>query len=151
MQSDLVLRTFSHQAAMIAVLSEHSSLMGLRIKVLEPEDFPAGFIFHRKNGNTRYGEFFKDMFAGKRHPWILHMSWTKNKDSKIMYYRQLDHWYLQDKCMDKKVNEIAVDGGNFVDTCCSAKSLFSCHFRDKPSSRPCKNSPALDNNGVSFW
>ena len=149
MQSDLVLRTSSHQDVMIAILSEHSSLLGLRVKVLEPEAFPSGFIFHRKKG--RFGNFFMDMFEGKQDPWVLHMSWTKNKVNKILYYRQLDNWYLQDKCMDKKVQDIAVDGESFVVTCCSAEPLFSCHYRDKPSSGPCKDSPALDSGGKSFW
>lgn len=153
MQSDLILRSFSHQAAMIAILSEHSSLLGLRVKVLDHELFPSGFVYHRKKGKGRFGNFMGDMFDGKHEPYVFHMSWTKNKENKIKFYQQLDEWYLQDKCMDTKLSDISLEpGGNsMVESCCSAESLFTCHFRDKPSTRPCRDSPALDNNGQSWW
>lgn len=151
MQSDLILKTNSHQAAMINVLSEQQSLMGLTVKTLDLFDFPSGFIYHRKKGKGKYGNFFADKFEGKVDPYIFHMSWTVNKDNKILFYRQLDEWFVQDKCIDKPVPEIQVGNNNFIETCCSAEPLFSCHYRDKPSSRPCKDSPPLDKNGKSFW
>jgi hypothetical protein len=55
MQSDLILQSNSHQAAMINVLSEHQSLMGLSVKTLSLQDFPSGFIYHRKKGKGKYG------------------------------------------------------------------------------------------------
>ena len=41
---DLIMKTFSQQQALIAVLSEHASLYGLKVKVLRREDdgFPGG-------------------------------------------------------------------------------------------------------------
>ena len=152
MQSDLVLRSFSHQAAMISILAEHSSLMGLRVKTLGPAEFPSGFVYHRKKGKGAWGNYFVDLFDGKHDPYIFHMSWTENKHNKILYFRQLDHWYLHDKCMDTHLSDIALEpGSTFVDSCCSVEPLFSCHFRDKPSTRPCKDSPALDKDGQSYW
>lgn len=164
MQSDLVLRSFSHQSAMIALLAEHSSFLGLRVKTLDAFEFPAGYIIHRKKGKGPFGNFFVDLFAdnGKHDPYIFHMSWTKNHESKIQFYRQLDQWYLQDQCMDTELNNISgvsvkvdvIEGtvnSNFAETCCAAQPLFSCHFKDKPSVRPCKDSPALDKDGVSWW
>lgn len=154
MQSDLVLRSFSHQSAMISILAEHSSLLGLTVKVLDPFEFPSGHIYHRKRGRGNYGDFFKDFYQGKIDPYIFHMSWTKNKENKILFYRQMDQWYLQDKCIDTKVHDIpglALGDGKFVEECCSAESLFSCHWRDKPSSRECPHAPTLVRGADSYW
>jgi hypothetical protein len=45
-QGDLILRSKSHQAALSILLSEHSSLFGLKVKVLhnESESFPGAFF-----------------------------------------------------------------------------------------------------------
>lgn len=44
MSGDLVLKTDSHQQAMVAIMAEHASLYGLRVKVLSRDDdeFPGG-------------------------------------------------------------------------------------------------------------
>jgi len=149
MSGDLVLKTFSHQQAMTAVLAEHASLFGLRVKVLsrDEDDFPGGYHFHRKNG-----EFLRDMFAGTRKPYIFHMSWTKNKDNKLLFMRQMGEWYLQEKCVAKTFSEIpGSEKGNFVENCCSKDALITCHYRDKPSIKPCKDSPTLDKGKASWW
>jgi len=152
MQSDLILRSFSHQAAMIAVLAEHSSLLGLKVKTLKHTDFPSGFIYHRKKGRGEFGNFFMDFFEGRESPYVFHMSWTENKNNKILFYRQMDQWYLKDHCMDRKLKDVAMESGStFVESCCSAEPLFSCHFSDKPSTKPCRDSPPLDKNGKSYW
>lgn len=136
---------------MIAVLAEHQSLLGLKVKTLDLEDFPSGFIYHRKKGKGRYGNFFVDFFDGKKDPYIFHMSWTSNKDNKILFYKQLGEWYLQEKCMDKELSAIPMENNNLPEACCSAEALFSCHYRDKPSSKPCRSSPPLDKGAPSFW
>lgn len=152
MQSDMILRSFSHQSAMISVLAEHSSLFGLRVKTLGHAEFPSGFIYHRKKGKGRWGNYFMDLYDGKHNPYVFHMSWTENKSNKILYYRQLDQWYLQDQCMDTELSKIPLEpDSTFMDTCCSAEPLFSCHYRDKPSSRPCKDAPPIEKNGLSYW
>jgi Nucleotide-diphospho-sugar transferase len=89
MSGDLVLKTFSHQQAMTAVLAEHASLFGLRVKVLsrDEDDFPGGYHFHRKGG-----EFLREMWEGKRDPYIFHMSWTKSKENKLLFLRQMGEW-----------------------------------------------------------
>ena len=91
MAGDLVLKTFSHQQAMTAVLAEHASLFGLRVKVLsrDEDDFPGGYHFHRQGG-----EFLREMFKGNKHPYIFHMSWTKSKDNKLLFLKQMGEWYV---------------------------------------------------------
>lgn len=93
---DMVLSMTSHQQALAALLDEHSSLTGLRVKTLGGADFPGGecvfaichiekfsilrdeitgYHFHRK----KEIDFMKDVATGKHVPYLLHMSWTTNK------------------------------------------------------------------------
>jgi len=122
---DVVMNTGSHQAAMTALMAEHSSWKGLRVKVINRDepDFPCGYHFQRKQS------FVRDMLAGKNDPYIFHMSWTDNKDQKIQYLQQLGEWYWSE----------APGCGNGVEAadCCLAEPLFRCHYKDKPSKRPC--------------
>jgi hypothetical protein len=149
MAGDLVLATDSHQQAMIATLNEHVSLYGLRVKVLSRDrpEFPGGYQYHQKSGN-----YMRSVFAGQIYPIIFHMSWTKNKDNKLLFFRQMGEWYVSDQCIAKSVDQIRMEVEEDLSTaCCSAEPLFSCHYRDKPSIRPCKDSPPIDKGGPSWW
>ncbi|CAB9500246.1 Nucleotide-diphospho-sugar transferase [Seminavis robusta] len=149
MHGDLILKTDSHQQALVAVLSEHANLYGLRVKVLsrDEDDFPGGYHFHQKTG-----KYMKSYFKGHKKPYLMHMSWTKNKDNKLLFFKQLGEWYLNEQCINRKPDEIHIPkGDDFVSTCCSNTALFSCHYRDKPSIKPCKDSPPIDKGGKSFW
>lgn len=143
---DLIIKTDSHQQALVATMNEHVSLFGLKVKVLsrDMEEFPGGYQWNQKSG-----KYMKSLFANEIHPYIFHMSWTKNKDNKLLYFRQFGEWYVQDKCIQKKVGE--VEGGATFDNCCSVEPLVSCHYRDKPSVIPCKDSPPIDAGKPSFW
>jgi hypothetical protein len=150
MAGDLILRTDSHQQALIATLNEHVSLYGLKAKVLsrDMEEFPGGFQFHAKSK-----KYMQALFAGTVHPYIFHMSWTLNKNNKLLFFRQMGEWYVEDECIQKKVGDIAggADGKDLVPTCCAAEPLFSCHYSDKPSLKPCKESPPIDKGRKSWW
>ena len=61
----------------------------------------------------------------------------------------MGEWYLKDEC--KNTAPKNVKGGASVDNCCSVDPIVTCHYRDKPSKIPCKDSPPIDNNGLSFW
>lgn len=79
-------------------------------------------------------------------------SWTKSKENKLLFFRQMGQWYLKDHCIEKKYSEIAMEDNDFVQACCAKEALFSCHFNDKPSIKPCKDSPPLDKGKKkSFW
>jgi hypothetical protein len=151
MAGDLILSTHSHQIALIALLNEHASMYNLRVKILERNtpEFPGGYTYHRKT------EYMKDMLAGRVVPYIFHMSWTMNKANKALYFRQMGEWYLQDTCVGSTVPQImgteTVSTGSLLDSCCAAEPIISCHYRDKPSKIPCKDSPPIDKNGRSFW
>jgi hypothetical protein len=71
-------------------------------------------------------------------PYIFHMSWTKNKDNKRLYFQQMGEWYLKDSCLTGW-------------ECCLPEPNIVCHYRDKPSLISCKDSPPIDAGRPSFW
>lgn len=151
MAGDLVLKTDSHQQALIALLAEHVSLYGLRAKVLsrDMEEFPGGYQWNMKSG-----KYMRALFAGEINPIIFHMSWTLNKDNKLLYFRQMGEWYVEETCIQKKVEDIVSEQSTSSDltpVCCSREPRFSCHYRDKPSVKPCWDSPNIDKGRPSFW
>lgn len=155
MAGDLILENKSHQAPLIALLNEHASLHGLRVKILSRDgnDFPGGHSFHRRR------PFMKDLIAGAVTPYIFHMSWTTNKNIKRQYFQQLGEWYVhEDVCLQKTAQQIlgldtnaTVESSSLIQPCCSAEPIISCHYRDKPSKLPCSDSPTIDKNGRPFW
>jgi len=145
MAGDLVIKTDSHQQAMIALLSEHASLYGLRVKVLsrDAEEFPGGYQFHQKTG-----KYMRKFYRKEIHPHIFHMSWTTNKDNKILFFQQMGEWYLEDTCIQKTLKEMPSIS---TAVCCHTEPLISCHYRDKPSIQPCHDSPPIDKGKPSWW
>ena len=159
---DLILSTHSHQIALIALLNEHASMYGLKVKIWERHttEFPGGFTFHRDF------DYMKDLVSGrlvgtKEMPYIFHMSWTLNKDNKVLYYRQMGEWFLQKTCVSAKKDDILHPPGQgltkpdntptLLHPCCAAEPLITCHYRDKPSKIPCRDSPPIDKGKPSFW
>jgi hypothetical protein len=156
---DLVQVAGSHQAALNAVLSEHASQRGLKIKIfgrdaVEGEFFPGGFHFHRRL------DFMKDVVTGKTTPYLFHMSWTNNKENKKKFFQQMGNWFVTDKCSGnaitgQTVSQILGHGGEdasaISEHCCAAEPIVVCHFRDKPSVIPCTESPPIVKNMASFW
>ena len=152
LSGDLVISTKSHQIALVALLSEHTSLYGMKTKVLSRDsvEFPGGFSFHNRR------DFMKDLVTEKVSPHIFHMSWTLNKDNKQKFFKQLGEWYLKDECVAKTGSDILGDGttvehGSLVEPCCSAEPIITCFYKDKPSKIPCNDSPPIDKNGRPFW
>ncbi|KAL9188823.1 hypothetical protein ACHAXT_007201 [Thalassiosira profunda] len=150
--SDLIYAWNSHQQALIAMLSEHNSLMGLTVKIFakELEEFPGGLQFHRKV------EPMKKILAGESNAYVFHMSWTNNKDNKVKFFQQMGEWYLNKQCIGKEMHEItgekgASNEGALVQQCCSAEPLITCHYKDKPSKNPCPDAPCIDKKCKSFW
>jgi hypothetical protein len=142
MEGAMILENKSHQIALIALLAEHASLFGLRVKIFsrDGDDFPGGHAF-----NFRFS-YMRDLFAGAVRPYIFHMSWTKNKDNKIKYLQQMGEWFVQPPCAPPEPGLAAS-----AVLCCAADPLITCHYRDKPSKIPCKSSPNIDKGKPSFW
>jgi Nucleotide-diphospho-sugar transferase len=154
MSADFTLSTFNDQIVFGVVLSEHAVLHGLRVKILPRFDmqFPGGKNFHDRTnaGKSR----MKRVLDGTSNSYIFHMSWTHSSVDKDLFFRQLGLWYLHDQCIGKSVDEL-LDGkkSGAVQSakCCSEQPLYSCHYRDKPSLRPCPDSPLKDEDNVPWW
>ena len=146
MAGDKILGSGSHQIPLIAHLSEQASIHGLRVKIWErtKKEFPGGFTFHKPALKGFMKELMSDDKDGTKDTYIFHMSWTKSKVNKIKFYQQMGQWYLQDTCIQKPASEIPKD-------CCAASPMVTCHYRDKPSKIPCKDSDPIDKNGRSWW
>lgn len=148
----IIRKSKSHQQVLVQLLSEHSSMFGLKVKVFDASQtdmFPGGYHYHQ-NWDTMHA-----IISGKSNAYILHMSWTENKVNKLLFFRQMGEWYVRDKCIGDDVSNL-VDGnvadGVLVEQCCSAEPIFSCHFKDKPSKIPCPDSPRIDPlKRKSFW
>jgi hypothetical protein len=155
--SDLISAWRSHQSVLIALLAEHSSIMGLTVKIFpkEMEELPGGLQFHRKR------DTMKKILSGNSTAYIFHMSWTENKDDKLAFLQQMGEWYLNDKCIGKGSREVTEaesgDIGNRLhgilsNHCCSTEPIITCHYRDKPSKIPCPDSPLIiETAGKSFY
>jgi hypothetical protein len=87
------------------------------------------------------------------------MSWTTNKENKLLFFKQMGLWYVNPACESGGAVDFTIDSsgarklpGSLQQTCCSAEPLITCHYRDKPSSEFCigkgKN---IDAKGKPFW
>ena len=153
----VVRKSKSHQQVLVQLLNEHASMFGTKIKVfdkLQTDMFPGGFHYHQ-DWDTMH-----KIIEGSSNAYILHMSWTENKVNKLLFFRQMGEWYVNDKCVDKEqrqglINSATARGqleGALIDQCCSIEPIFSCHYSDKPSKIPCRDSPKIDpHKGKSFW
>jgi len=152
--SDMILRSHSHQQALVQLMAEHSSLFGLRVKVLDREmdEFPGGWNYHSKK-NAGY---MKNLLKGDIKAEIFHMSWTKNKENKVKFYQQMGQWYVKKECIGETMNSIIEDNNSLsksalVEPCCFVDPEVICHYRDKPSIISCEDSPPIDAGRKSFW
>lgn len=128
-------------------------MFGLKVKVFdkfETDMFPGGFHYHQDWGTMR------SIINGESNAYLIHMSWTENKVNKLLFLRQMGNWYVKDQCIDSDMTKL-VDGGvtsegGLIDHCCSIEPLFSCHFKDKPSIKPCHDAPLIDKKkNRDFW
>lgn len=151
---DLILSTRSHQVPLVALLQEHASMYALQVKIFSraEDDFPGGHAFHRRR------EFIIDVMNGAKVPYIFHMSWTLNKQNKVKFFRQMGEWFVNDKCVQHSApailgltDAVTIPGNGLLQPCCAADFIFSCHYRDKPSKKPCRDSPPIDKEQRSFW
>ena len=133
------------------LMAEQASLFGLQVKTLSREEFPTGVVYH--NGN----EIMKSIFDGSSKAFMFHMSWTSSKTDKLLYFKQMGEWYVEEKCIGGKssplVKSSKKDPASLMSSCCAVKPLVSCHFADKPSVKKCKGREMSNkaDDAESFW
>lgn len=91
-----------------------------------------------RKANTGGGGIVSTTLNTTNPSYLFHMSWTKNKDNKKLYFQQMGEWYLKSDCLT---------GWD----CCLVEPEITCHYRDKPFMIPCKDSPPIDAGRPSFW
>jgi len=144
---DYITKVKSHQAGLVAVMNEHVSWKGLRVKTFPrgPDTlFPGGAEYHR------YKPAMKRWITAqstKEKPVIFHMSWTTNKKNKKLYFEQMGEWYTATSTKRGK-DECSKEGGL---KCCLPQANVTCHYRDKPSSIYCGMVDPIDKGRGSFW
>lgn len=143
--ADLIAASGSHQQALIQLITEHSSLYGLRVKTISDPVLLSGYHYHRDPIVMR--EVVKGTLNPP--PLIMHMCWTHSKENKVIFMQQMGMWYVDDQCQGDALK--AVFGETVLQQCCTAEPRIICHYKDKPSIINCKTSPAMDPHGKSFW
>jgi hypothetical protein len=145
---DSIIKTHSHQQTFISLITEHNSLYGLSIKVLNTEEFPGGKQYHH---DREYMLKWMNggIASGTVKPIMYHMCWTANKDDKLLYMQQMGEWFLKEECGGKSIRE----GEKASTDCCAAEPVVTCHFKDKPSVPECKGQSMgdRDKGGRQFW
>jgi hypothetical protein len=82
------------------------------------------------------------------------MNWNDNTQEKRAFLDQMEDWYVSDSCGGTKTaQETQAAAGTSTDLAksCCVTPVFKCHYKDKPSIRECKDSPAFTEGRVSFW
>ena len=165
----MIERSRSHQQVLVQLMADYSSMFGLRVKVLgrDMDMFPSGHHFHRDVA------LMKKIIQEEVTPEIFHMSWTTNKRYKKKFFEQLGEWYVKDECIGKDAKTVLeldkaryqnstkgdtmvdIDSGRvLISPCCVKTPKVICHYKDKPSKIPCKDSPVyedVDDYEASFW
>lgn len=145
---DYIAKVKSHQAGLVAVMNEHVSWKGLRVKTFPrggDTRFPGGAEYHR------YKSAMKKWITAKSmddKPVIFHMSWTANKKNKKLYFEQMGEWYTRAATETGPPDDCSTQGGL---KCCLAQPNVTCHYRDKASAIYCGMMDPIDKGRGSFW
>jgi hypothetical protein len=112
-----IAQTHSHQSTLIHFLSEATHLYGLRVSVLDDEEFPSGQAYHENK------PFLKKMMAHQVRPYVFHMCWTDNRENKVVYFKEVNLWYLPEspECRDGAMMQRTITSRpktNMRDSCC---------------------------------
>ena len=86
---DSIKVTGSHQNVFGSRLIEAMDLARLRTKFLSLDDFPSGIKYHH---DGPYMLLFKQ---GYIKPYIFHMCWTIDKQTKIENFKKVDLWFVK--------------------------------------------------------
>ena len=142
---DQILEWRSHQSALVQVLVDASSRIGLKVKTLSYSDFPSGKDYHHRK------PYMQQWLKGEQDPYAFHMCWTQNKVDKVKYLKQLGGWFMERTCSEETIRGSLLGQGNLADSCCSTEPVLDCFFKDKASKEPCYEFPSKDKGQKSWW
>ncbi len=78
-----IVKSHSHQSALINHLIEAHDLFGVGIRVLDEELFPSGFMYHHSK------VYMADLKAHVKIPYVFHMCWTENRIQKVCMHEKI--------------------------------------------------------------
>jgi Nucleotide-diphospho-sugar transferase len=129
-----IARSHSHQSVLIKHLSEAHHIAGLKVLVLDKDLFPSGEAYHERK------KYLATVIDRSFTPFVFHMCWTTNRNDKVLYFKELDLWYLPEdplclkgKNMHKLAKTVVSDGvaagsSNIRNQCCQRQR----YWKDKP-------------------
>lgn len=111
----------SHQAVLSKHLLEVMYLFNLKIKVLDKELFPSGKVYHDEK------PYINKMLVHEVTPYVFHMCWTTNKEDKIVYFRNINMWYVNtdSTCLNGPSMLEAFVVQNIVKSCCNPQLYWN--------------------------
>ena len=83
--------THSHQSVLIRHLAESVHLFGLKVFVLDEDVFLSGQAYHEKK------KLIDRIIQRKYRPYVFHMCWTDNRVNKVVYFKEVNLWYVNDR------------------------------------------------------
>ena len=83
--------THSHQSVLTRHIAEVHHLIGLRVFVLDQDQFPSGQAYHEKK------KYIAKIQAHTYMPYVFHMCWTDNRDNKLVYFKEIGLWYVTER------------------------------------------------------
>jgi len=99
--ADIIPKSKSHQAALMALMSHHASLHGLRVKTLSSDpQLTSGFHYYDRNRT-----YIRQVINGTVTPTLFHMSWKTNKGDQVKFMEQMGLWHVTDQCRQRLQDE----------------------------------------------
>lgn len=97
----------------------------------------------------RRPEFMRQLIqSNKTKSLSFHYNWNSNKDIKRDFLEQMGDWFVEDICLTKIMMRMPKMLN--LELCCAKEPTIRCHYSDKASLIPCRDSPAFS-TGKSFW
>lgn len=110
-------QTHSHQSVLIRHIAESHHLFGLKIFVLDNTLFPSGQAYHENK------KLIKRIQEKTFQPYVFHMCWTDNRENKVVYFKDIGTWYVNEKepicSTTARMTQYAmIKGSSLRDRCC---------------------------------
>jgi len=89
---EIVVVSHSHQESMLQLVGDNHRTLNMGLHILDDNLFPQGKVFHRNKPVMTL------IVTGKIDSILFHMCWTKNREDKVKYFKNIGMWYLKDEC-----------------------------------------------------
>jgi hypothetical protein len=113
-------QTHSHQSVLIRHIAEAHHVFGLKIFVLDQTTFPSGQAYHENK------PLIRKIQAKTFQPYVFHMCWTDNRENKVVYFKDIKMWYLNEEEDSRSIcsssngmmSYVSIPGSDLRNRCC---------------------------------